>query len=72
MEKPHFQWQNEHLKDTIYPLREFKLKDFLHFYQEFEIWEQYKDKNPQDEDFKRDVKTYLSARKTEQQEVHLE
>jgi hypothetical protein len=40
----YFQWQNESLVKTIYPLREMKLRDFLYFYQEIDLWKEYKDK----------------------------
>lgn len=40
----YFQWQNEHLLKTIYPLREMKLRDFLFYYQEIDLWAAYKDK----------------------------
>lgn len=40
----YFQWQNEHLRRTIYPLREMKLRDFLVYYQEIDLWQNYKDK----------------------------
>lgn len=43
-----FQWQNEYLLQTIYPLRETKFRDFLTFYFEVEIWKKYRDKTPQD------------------------
>lgn len=38
----YFQWQNEVLLKTIYPLREMKLRDFLVFYKEIDLWGQYK------------------------------
>jgi hypothetical protein len=38
----YFQWQNPFLRRTIYPLREMKLRDFLIFYHEIELWEQFK------------------------------
>jgi hypothetical protein len=41
----YFQWQNEFLCKTIYPMRETKLRDFLVFYAEVDIWKQYKGKN---------------------------
>lgn len=41
----YFQWQNEILLKTIYPLREMKLRDFLVYYQEIDLWAQYKNKN---------------------------
>lgn len=40
----YFQWQNEYLLRTIYPLRETKLRDFLVFFHEIELWQQYKDR----------------------------
>src|SRR5574338_638656 len=43
MDNPvYYQWQNEHLCGTIYPLREIKLRDFLAFYYEIDLWNQYK------------------------------
>lgn|GEM_PF-424714 len=44
MAEPYFQWQNEFLLKTIYPLREMKLIDFLVSYREIELWEEYKDR----------------------------
>lgn len=38
----YFQWQNEFLCKTIYPMREVKLRDFLIYYQEVDVWSQYK------------------------------
>lgn len=43
-EPVYFQWQNEILLKTIYPMREVKLRDFLTFYAEVDIWKRYKDK----------------------------
>ena len=40
-----FQWQNDVLLKTIYPLREMKLRDFLIFYKEIDLWAQYKSAN---------------------------
>ncbi|PWH14372.1 MAG: hypothetical protein DDG60_08100 [Anaerolineae bacterium] len=42
----YFQWQNEFLLKTIYPLREVKLCDFLIYFAEIDIWQAYKDKTP--------------------------
>ncbi len=42
----HFQWQNESLLKTIYPLREVKLRDFLVYFTEIDVWSEYKDKSP--------------------------
>ncbi len=44
----YYQWQNEYLLQTIYPLREMKLRDFLVYYYEIDIWAEYKDKTTQD------------------------
>jgi hypothetical protein len=41
----YFQWQNEFLLKTIYPMREVKLHDFLTYYQEVDVWSKYKDKD---------------------------
>jgi len=42
---PYFQWQNEFLRKTIYPMREEKLRDFLVYYMEVDVWSQYKDRD---------------------------
>ena len=44
-EPMYFQWQNEVLCKTIYPMREPKLRDFLVYSMEVDIWKQYKDKD---------------------------
>lgn len=41
----YFQWQNEFLCKTIYPMRLQKLRDFLVFYKEADLWAEYKNKN---------------------------
>lgn len=41
----YFQWQNDVLVKTIYPMREVKLRDFLAYYMEVDIWKQYKGKD---------------------------
>jgi len=41
----YFQWQNEILLKTIYPMRKTKLCDFLIFYQEIDLWNEYKQKS---------------------------
>ncbi len=40
-----FQWQNPVLLKDIYPMRLQKLRDFLIFYKEADLWAQYKDKD---------------------------
>jgi hypothetical protein len=39
-----YQWQNPHLRKTIYPFREMKLRDFLLIYKEIDLWKVMKDK----------------------------
>jgi hypothetical protein len=43
--KYHFQWQNPVLLKDIYPMRIPKLRDFLVYYKEADLWAQYKDKD---------------------------
>ncbi|HLO14027.1 MAG TPA: hypothetical protein VK206_04300 [Anaerolineales bacterium] len=57
----YFQWQNEVLLKTIYPLREMKLRDFLVYCKEIDLWAQYKDKKI--EDFPAEVNAYIATRK---------
>lgn len=38
----YFQWQNEVLRKTIYPMRLQKLRDFLLYYKEVDLWAEYK------------------------------
>jgi len=46
MAKPvYFQWQNEILCKDIYPMRLEKLRDFLVFFKEVDLWAAYKDKS---------------------------
>ncbi len=44
-EEFYFQWQNDVLRTTIYPRREVMLGNFLVFYKEIELWEEYKNKD---------------------------
>ena len=55
----YFQWQNEVLCKTIYPMREPKLRDFLMYYMEIDLWKQYKDKDIAS--LKVDVDSYTKA-----------
>ena len=41
----YFQWQNEFLCKTIYPMRLQKLQDFLVYYKEVDLWAEYKNKD---------------------------
>jgi hypothetical protein len=41
----YFQWQNEVLCKTIYPMRLNKLRDFLVYYKEVDLWAEYKNKD---------------------------
>lgn len=54
----YFQWQNDILRKTIYPLREMKLRDFLVYYKEIELWAEYKDK-----DIKGEINAYHAQKK---------
>lgn len=67
-ETVYFQWQNEFLLNTIYPLRDMKLRDFLVFYYEIDIWAQYKDKTIQD--IAPEVETYRKAQEALRQEMY--
>lgn len=40
-----FQWQNPQLLKDIYPMRLQKLRDFLSFYKEADLWAEYKNKD---------------------------
>ena len=62
-ETMYFQWQNEVLLKTIYPLREMKLRDFLVYYKEIDLWAEYKDKKI--EALQADVDAYIAARQTD-------
>ena len=55
----YFQWQNPALVKTIYPLREMKLRDFLYYYQEIDLWKIYKLKTI--EDLADEVRAYEQA-----------
>ncbi len=41
----HFQWQNDILLKDIYPMRLVKLRDFLVYYKEADLWAEYKNKD---------------------------
>ncbi|HLF73481.1 MAG TPA: hypothetical protein VI524_03995 [Anaerolineales bacterium] len=59
-EPMYFQWQNEVLLKTIYPLREMKLRDFLTYYREIDLWSEYKDKRI--EALQAEVQAHIAAR----------
>lgn len=40
-----FQWQNPQLLKDIYPMRLQKLRDFLAYYREVDLWAEFKDKD---------------------------
>lgn len=42
--KVYFQWQNEALLSTIYPLRTLNLRNALEYYEEIDLWKKYKGK----------------------------
>ncbi len=58
-EPMYFQWQNEILCKTIYPMREPKLRDFLVYYMEIDLWKQYKGKDIST--LNADVDAYIKA-----------
>ena len=47
-QKIYFQWQNEALLKTIYPLRTMNLRNALEYYMEIDLWQEYKDKKIED------------------------
>jgi hypothetical protein len=55
----YFQWQNEILCKDIYPMREEKLRDFLVYFQEVDLWAEYKDKK----DLANEIKEYTEAQR---------
>ena len=54
----YFQWQNEFLRETIYPRREVKLIDFLVYYREIDLWAVYRNK-----DISGEIKEYHERKK---------
>ncbi len=44
----YYAWQNPVLRNTIYPFRDIKLRDFLLIYKEVDLWAQNKSRNPSD------------------------
>ena len=60
-ETMYFQWQNDILLKTIYPLREMKLIDFLVYYREIDLWAEYKDRRI--EDLADEVNAFQAAKK---------
>jgi hypothetical protein len=44
-DKKYFQWQNDILLQDIYPMRLVKLRDFLVFYKEADLWAEYENKD---------------------------
>ena len=55
-----FQWQNTILCKTIYPMRKEKLRDFLVFFNEIDLWAAYKDKDVKD--LQREIESALKAK----------
>lgn len=55
----YFQWQNEILCKGIYPMREAKLRDFLVYFKEIDLWADYKNK----QDLAKDIQEYTRAQK---------
>jgi len=54
----YFQWQNDVLRKSIYPLREMNLRDFLVYFREIELWKEYEQK-----DISGEVGDYLAKKK---------
>ena len=61
-QKMYFQWQNEALLKTIYPLRTMNLRNALEYYMEIDIWNQLKNKKV--EDMPREVAAYHAKKAT--------
>jgi hypothetical protein len=57
----YFQWQNEILCKDIYPMREPKLRDFLVYFQEIDLWKEYKNKQDLGQDIKEFTETQRLA-----------
>lgn len=55
----YFQWQNEILCKDIYPMRLPKLRDFLIYFKEIDLWKEYKTK----QDLSKDIAEYTQAQK---------
>lgn len=60
-QKIYFQWQNEVLEKTIYPLRRMNLRNTLEYYMEIDLWTQYKDR--QLADLAADITSYHERKK---------
>ena len=58
-EPVYFQWQNEILCETIYPMRKEKLRDFLVYFQEVDLWAEFKNKS----DLTENIKEYTEAQR---------
>lgn len=61
-EKIYFQWQNEILRKTIYPRRDLKLRHFLLYYKEIDLWAEHKNKKI--EDLSKEKAEFEGAQKT--------
>ena len=60
-QKIYFQWQNEVLEKTIYPLRRMNLRNTLEYYMEIDLWAQYK--NRKLTDLAADITAYHERKK---------
>ena len=58
-DKIYFQWQNPTLLKTIYPMREVKLRDFLIFFKEIDLWNEFRGKSV--DEFPELVRAYEEA-----------
>jgi hypothetical protein len=67
MAKPmYFQWQNDILLKDIYPMRLVKLRDFLVYYKEADLWAEYKNKDISA--LQSDVQAYIKGMETARKE----
>ncbi|MDQ2690600.1 MAG: hypothetical protein M3Y68_01065, partial [Chloroflexota bacterium] len=66
--KIYFQWQNEFLRKTIYPLREMKLRHFLLYYKEIDLWREYKGKKVTE--LQKEVNALVAAQNQAVAEMH--
>ena len=67
-----FQWQNPVLRDTIYPFRKEKLRDFLRYFYEIDLWKKYRDSGQLDQALKDKIAGLAAALEKEHQRLTAE
>ena len=67
-----FQWQNPVLRDTIYPYRKEKLRDFLRVYYEIDLWKKYRSSNQLDPVLQDKLKSMAAALEDEHRKLAAE